>query len=109
MKCENCDIEISFWAMVKQPTPFRFKCAHCGTQYTVETPYMKRIMVGIVFLLFILTIGILEGTKRFGVAFLVPFLVFLTGILLALEAWTQRYIFKKGKFIKIEKKAKPDG
>ena len=109
MKCENCDIEITFWAMLKQPTPFRFKCAHCSTRYMVETPYMKRIIVGIVFLLVILTIGLLEGTKRFGVAFLVPFLFLLTGILLALETWTQRYIFKKGKFIKIEKEAKPDG
>ncbi|MFC1813849.1 hypothetical protein ACFL03_14280 [Thermodesulfobacteriota bacterium] len=70
---------------------------------------MKRIMVGIVFLLFILTIGLLEGPKRFGVAFLGPYLVLLSGILLALEVWTQRYIFKKGKFIKIEKEAKPDG
>jgi len=72
----------------------------------VKTPYMKRIIVGIVFLLVILTAGLLEGTKRFGIAFLVPFLAILQGILLALEAWTQRYIFKKGKFIKIEKEAK---
>ncbi len=104
MKCENCEIDITFWAMVKQPTPFRFKCAHCNARYKVETPYMKRIIVGIVFLLLVLAIGLLEGSKRLGVAFLVPFLVFLTGLLLALEVWTQKYIFKKGKFIKIEPK-----
>jgi hypothetical protein len=75
----------------------------------VETPYMKRIIVGVVFLLFILTTGLVMGTKRFGVVFLAPFLVFLAGILLALEVWMQKYIFKNGKFIKTEKEAKPDG
>ena len=104
MKCESCEIDITFWAMLKQPTPFRFKCAHCNARYKVETPYMKGIIAGIFFLLVILTAGLLAGTKKFGIAFLVPFLIFLSGILLVLEAWTQRYIFKKGTFVKIEEK-----
>ena len=93
--------------MLKQPTPFHFKCAHCNARYKVETPRMKKIVAGIVFLLLIFTLGLLVGTKKFGVAFLAPFLVFLSGILLALEVWTQRYISKNGKFIKIEKKQNP--
>ena len=101
MNCDNCNTEITFWMLLKQPTPFRFKCSECKARYKISTPHMMAISVGVVVLSFGLTLGCCIGTVVLGVVFVLPFFLLMVGIWLMLEAWTYKYVSKFGTFTRI--------
>lgn len=101
MNCKNCNAEITFLMALKQLSPFRFKCSACKAKYKVSTPGMMAIFVGVVGLSFGLAVGLCNVTETLGVRFTIPYIAFIIGVWLVLEAWTHKYISRRGTFTRI--------
>ena len=101
MKCKNCNAEITFLRVLKQPSPFRFKCSECKAKYKVSTPGMTAILVGVVVAFFGLTAGLCTVTEELGVLFSIPYIAIMIGAWLVLEVWTHRYISRRGTFTRL--------
>ena len=100
-RCEQCDTEVTFWMMQNQPTPFRFKCPHCKTVYRISTPGMKRIVLGTIVLLTVVSLVLGFGGKAYGLYFIIPWslVIILAGF--RIELWLHNYILKNGTFTQI--------
>ena len=65
-RCPQCRLEVTFWAALKQGTPFRCKCPHCGLKCRVYTPRVAWIFVGICFVALLGVLGTGLGVMQFG-------------------------------------------
>lgn len=96
-KCPSCENPLTFWAALKLPTPFRFRCAQCRAVYDVRTPLMGLIFAGIIAGSVIGVVATLWTVFRFGFFLLLVIVPFASAAYLALEWWTYRYILRYGR------------
>lgn len=103
MRCENCQAEVSFWAVLRQSIPYRFQCFKCKARYKVSAPLLS--------ILFILAIMIFAGLlpvfkvglDEFGTFFIAPFMAFMISVWFIIEFILYKYIALKGRLVRIGK------
>lgn len=90
--CPNCLAEVTFWAALKQYTPFRFKCPHCKESYRIHTPRMALMFCAVICGTILYALGICIGVLIFGSLVLLAAVPLFMAAWIALEIWSHQYI-----------------
>ena len=101
-QCPHCLIDVTFWAALKMPTPFLFKCSGCESTFRVESPFMRLIVTIAVVGAGAQLAGVFFCVERFGAISLAATLPVLIGSYCGLEVWLYRYIMRHGRFIALD-------
>ena len=99
--CPCCLVEVTFWAALKQGTPFRYKCPQCRSTFRIQTPCMPLILTNVCFVVFLAVLGVWLGMVKYGLVVLVPAVPLLVTAWIALEIWWHGFLTRSGRFVRI--------
>lgn len=103
MRCENCYAFVSFWMALRQSIPYRFQCFACNARYRVSAPYMNVLFIASIIAFAGMLLCFKIGFEEFGYLFVAPFMVLTVGVWLTIEFAMYKYIFSKGRLIRLDK------
>ena len=96
--CPQCNARVTFWAGLKQFSPFRFKCPHCRTMFKVVIPFKWIVLLTVCLIFGLLTLASCAGVAYFGVSSLRLTAPILIGSWMILELGWHRYVTRRGRF-----------
>lgn len=99
--CPQCGACVAFWAGVKQPHPFRYKCNRCRARFKIIMPFKRTLFVFVSLYFAFLTLAMCAGVDYLGFASLRFSLPIMVVSLVILEAGWYQYIMRQGRFVLI--------